>query len=390
MITPAEIRTKAKRLYPKAVAAWIADEENALFPKRIPANLKLASELPATIRQVETLRSEAKEKRGFGYRIAWQERRDRRLGLNRFPEAIFLDSLDDLVRLINRQREFATLASAVTKLRHAQPELENWLRESTHWKDLLTVAPELDGLLAVVVYFQEHPRPDCFARELPLAISTKLVEQNRKVLTEWLDRLLPPDVIDFRYSHRQFEPRYGLRYVRPHFLLRILDPSLQRELELPFDELSLPAESLSQLPVRGARVFVVENKLNLLTLPSVARSLALGGLGHGVTQLADVHWLHETPIAYWGDLDVEGFEILSRLRQRFPHIRSLLMDQRTLDQFEHLAIPGNPVNREPPAHLTTEETEVCQSLIHRQLRLEQERVPQSEVIEAIKGPREIW
>lgn len=390
MITPDEIRTKAKRLYPKAVAAWLAGEEDTYFPKRIPANLKLAHDLPATIRQVETLRSEAKETRGVGYRIVWQERRDRRLGLNRFPEAIFLDSLDDLVRLINRHREFSTLVSAVAKLRQAEPELGRWLRESTHWKDLLAVAPELDGLLAVVAYFREHPRPDCFARELPLAVSTKLVEQNRKLLAEWLDRLLPPETIDVRYSRQQFEPRYGLRYVRPHFLLRVLDPSLQRELGLPFDEFSLPAESLSRLHVRDARVFIVENKLNLLTLPHVTRSLALGGLGHGVTQLADVRWLQETPIDYWGDLDVEGFEILDRLRQRFPHIRSLLMDRTTLEQFEHLAIPGNPVKREPPKYLTPEETAVWQLLSDRQLRLEQERIPQTEIIAAIKIDIRTW
>lgn len=384
MITPDEIRAKARRLYPKAVAAWLAGEEDSFFPKRLPANLKLANDLPATIHQVDILRSEAKETSGVGYRIKWQERRDRRLGLNRFPEAIFLDSLDDLVRLINRNSEFATLVSAVAKLRQAEPELERWLQESTHWKDLLTIAPELDGLLAVVAYFRTHPRPDCFARELPLAISTKLVEQNRRLLAEWLDRLLPPGTIDVRYSHQQFEPRYGLRYVRPHFLLRILDPALQHELGLPFDELSLPAESLSQLPVRDSRVLIVENKLNLLTLPSVARAVALGGLGHGVTQLDHVRWLHNTPIDYWGDLDVEGFEILNRLRQRFPHIRSLLMDQKTLEQFGHFAIPGNPVKREPPAHLTAEETDVWQLLSDRQLRLEQERIPQSEVIAAIR------
>ena len=40
-------------------------------------------------------------------------------------------------------------------------------------------------------------------------------------------------------------------------------------------------------------------------------------------------------LVYWGDLDTHGFAILNRLRECFPHARSMLMDRATL-----LAHPG--------------------------------------------------
>ena len=125
--------------------------------------------------------------------------------------------------------------------------------------------------------------------------------------------------------------------------------------------------------------------MNLLTLPDATRSIALGGLGNAVTQLDPGPWLHDTPIHYWGDLDVEGFEILSRLRQRFPQTRSLLMNQPKWARFDHLAIAGNPVTRSPTGHLSADELELCSALLQIQRRLEQERIPQPEVIRAVES-----
>lgn len=382
MITPQQIAEKALRLYPQAIRAWLGQQSESFFPCRIAGDLKPSRAIATAIDEVAALRAGAKETRGRGYRIQWQPRSSRTHGLNDFPAGIYIDTIDDLAWLINRQQEFATLAGAAAKLRNQQPELEAWLLETSNWKSLLEVADDLDDLLLVTGYLRQHPRPNCFARELPLPISTKLIQSHWRLLAAWLDRLLPPATIDARYSHRQFEPRYGLRYARPHFLLRMLDPKLVSELGLQFDEFSLPAETIATLPAKLVRVFIVENKVNLLTLPPTARGIALGGLGNAVTQLSEIPWLHQSELFYWGDLDFEGFEILSRLRRRLPHVKSLLMDERTLATFHSLAIPGNRITRELPAELTVEERQVCQRLAEMQLRLEQERIPQATVVAA--------
>jgi hypothetical protein len=75
---------------------------------------------------------------------------------------------------------------------------------------LTEVADDVAGMLLVVDYLREHPRPGVFARELPLPLDTKFVERNQRILREWLDIVLPPHAI--RADERHFERRYGLRY----------------------------------------------------------------------------------------------------------------------------------------------------------------------------------
>lgn len=380
MITPDELIAKANRLYPSMVKAQIEGKIEAMFPYSLPVNLTPSSEISSAIEEVERLRASSKQTTGFGYSIQWTSRRSRSLGLNLFPDSIQIESPDDLARMIGKQSEWRALQRAILNMQANLPALGDWLAESTNWKKLVGVIASLDDLLGVIKYFQTHPRPDCFARELPLAISTKLIEQNKPLLAQWLDRVLPPHQIDTRYGHSAFEPRYGLRYVRPHLMLRLLDSNLQQELGLPTDEISMPAAALSKLAVRRVRVLIVENKINLLTLPRLERTIALGGLGNAVTQLCEIEWLASGELFYWGDFDVEGFQILSRLRERFSHVKNFLMDRATFDSMSELAIQGNESKAETPSHLSAEESALYGNLAKHRLRLEQERIPQSWVL----------
>jgi len=112
---------------------------------------------------------------------------------------------------------------------------------------------------------------------LPLPVDTKFIERHKPMLHQWLDIVLPPQAV--RSYEAQFERRFGLRYAESHIRVRFLDPALQEELQFPWSELSLPPSALGQLPVSEARVLIVENKVNLLTLPKPPRTIALGGLG---------------------------------------------------------------------------------------------------------------
>lgn len=383
MITPEIIQEKALRLFPKYVKAWLAGEE--FFPYTLRVNLKLPKDLSTAKHVVAQLRDQAKQTRGFGYSVTWQTRRSRSHGLNEFPDTVSFDCESDLLQFINHVDVFAALKAAVAKLREQQPQLNAWLIESTHWKDLLQVAERLDDLLLMAQYLVDHPRPNCFAREISLPVSTKLIEENRKLLATWLDCLLPEHEIDFRFNRDEFEPRYGLQYVRHHLLLRCLDAKLKDRLRLKFSEMSLPPESINQLSPQAVTVFIVENKVNLLTLPQVQNGIAIGGLGKAVSLLRDVQWLHDVPIYYWGDLDVEGFEMLSQFRSMFEHTQSVLMDMSTLQRHNDLVIEWR---NHPNATLNTltelEQTTYNHLLTHR-IRLEQERIPQCDVNEQLRN-----
>jgi hypothetical protein len=371
MIQPEEIRRKAENLYASFLQAWLRGDDS-FFPRTIPANkVPDAADVAAAISSVSRLRDGSKEVVGYGYTIEWREVNSRKLGRNKFPSRILFETREDYLRYIAKQRAFASFTEAVSQLRATFPVLESWIRANT--LSVVEAAPELEGLIHVVQFFRDHPRPDRFARELPIPVDTKFIERHQGLLREWLDLVLPPHAI--RADEDHFERRYGLRYAEPQLHVRLLDPSLRQELSLPWSEFSLPLHTLAKLPVRKTSAVVVENKVNLLTLPALDRTIGLGGLGRGVTILRHVPWLKQMPMAYWGDIDVEGFEILSALRAVFPQTCSVLMDLATLDRWCHLASQGKGRTPDVPVHLSDQERAAFLCCRERNLRLEQERLP---------------
>ena len=85
---------------------------------------------------------------------------------------------------------------------------------------------------------------------------------------------------------------------------------------------------------------ICENKVNLLTLPQLDRTVALGGLGNGIHRLFDISWLAINELFYWGDIDIEGLTILARIRHRFPQTKSVMMGIQTLEKYANLITQG--------------------------------------------------
>lgn len=115
--------------------------------------------------------------------------------------------------------------------------------------------------------------------------------------------------------------------------MRLLDPALYVE---GLHDLELPVEQLAALHLPLRRAFMTENETNFLTFPMHPGSAILFGQGYALDRLAEIHWLHDRPLHYWGDIDTHGFAILARLRAHLPHTQSLLMDRETLLQHRSL------------------------------------------------------
>ena len=102
-----------------------------------------------------------------------------------------------------------------------------------------------------------------------------------------------------------------------------------------------------------------------------------------------MQWLHDKEIYYWGDIDRDGFAILSRVRGYFPHIKSLLMDDVTIDMFRAYAIQENESKRNTNRleNLTNEESiiynNLCSEIYGERFRLEQERIDFKYVLKSI-------
>ena len=105
--------------------------------------------------------------------------------------------------------------------------------------------------------------------------------------------------------------------------------------------------------------------------------------------LAPLGWLADLDLVYWGDIDTHGFAILNRLRQRFPHARSMLMDRATL-----LAHRDQWVTEPSPTAAALDRLNRAESALYADLisnaygpavRLEQERISFSAVEKAVAG-----
>jgi hypothetical protein len=382
MIQPADILKKAKNLYPEFLKAW-AQGRTDFFPRLVPVSRAPDSDILRAAKEVQNLREGSKVARGFGYSVEWEEVNSRRYGKNLFPKRIYFESQDDFLRFTGMQREFAALVSAVNLLRESFPQLEAWILSNL--RTIISVQDDLPGLIAVARYFQENPRPNRFVRELPVSVDTKFIERRQAILRQWLDRLLPSHAIISDEEH--FERRFGLRYAEPDLFLRFLDPMLQESLGFPCTMLSLPLSALMSLDVQDTKVIIVENRVNLMTLPDVRGFLGLGGLGRAVTLLRYVPWLVQCPIVYWGDIDVDGFEIAASLRRLYPQTKTLMMDEPTLMTYRSLAVSGNERTVAAPGNLNESELRAFEACIRENLRIEQERlpVPSSSSLIAIAG-----
>ena len=120
-------------------------------------------------------------------------------------------------------------------------------------------------------------------------------------------------------------------------------------------------------------VYVVENKMNLLTFPLIEKSIVVWGHGFGVDLMKDVEWMRTKKVYYWGDLDAYGFQILSEIRTHFPQVDNFLMDRETFDNFFE-GDKGAETNVEKELCLTQEENEMFRYLKENNYRLEQEKI----------------
>jgi hypothetical protein len=386
MITPKEIRQKAKRKYLDFLRTTVSGE--GFFPLEIRFRKARAGDDYLALRAwVGELLAGSKRERGFGYTVELEERTLRRYGRQSLPARITIDSEADYLRLIGRLAEFEQWQTAVTRTLDLFPQLRDWLAQYPQrvlphlavWHDLLTVC----------AYFMAQPWPNLYLRELPLPLHTKFVEENQAILRHLLDALLPATAID--PDEIQFERRFGLRYDEPQIRLRLLDEGLVGELGWPAADISVTVSdcegmvgvSRSTSETTTVTVFIVENKMTFLTLPPVANGVAIWGKGFQVSLLRELTWLAGCDIWYWGDLDAQGFAMLSQLRGYWPQTRSFLMDGAMLARYREFVVAGTAVSEMALTNLDERETAVYQQLLAHNWRLEQERISQTDVVAAL-------
>ena len=101
----------------------------------------------------------------------------------------------------------------------------------------------------------------------------------------------------------------------------------------------------------------------------------------------DAGWLKQKQVSYWGDIDSEGLNILSMVRQKVPHLKALMMDEATVLQFEDKMVDEPDSVFSEPQYLTETELILFHQLRNRRYynrRLEQERITMDWTVKYLK------
>jgi hypothetical protein len=371
---PAEVRARLDKKWQSGALLTAFVEGRDWQPLSVPLRGPAAGEIGGLLAEVqewaaEWARAGCNEGKGHGpLRVEYKKVGGRQVGANMIPCRAWIDSYDhawDLLGVRAEVRRFGTLAHATAE---RCPRLVPWVARRP--MQVLKLADRWDKLLATVEWIDERQSPGMYLRQVDVpGVDTKFIEHHRGVLAELLDLQLSPDRIDADAA--DFTGRY--RFRRKPGYVRFRSPGT-----CGFSELSVRAHEFAAPPPGAGRAYVVENEITYLAFPLPAQAIAIFGGGYAVDVLEPLGWLASLDLVYWGDIDTHGFAILNRLRHRFGHVRSMLMDRATL-----LAHRGQWVTEPRPTAvrldlLDAEEAELYQDLttgaLGPSVRLEQERI----------------
>jgi len=361
-------------------------------PLGVPLRGPAAGEIAERLGEVQEWAAEWGRAERGPLRVEYKKVGGRQVGANMIPCRAWIDGYDRAWELLGVRAEVRRFSSLAEATAGSCPRLVPWLTRRP--MQLLRLADRWDKLLATVRWIDERQSPGMYLRQVDVpGVDTKFIEHHQGVLAELLDLQLDPDRIDAGAA--DFACRY--RFLRRPGYVRFRSKGGPGGWVPPgeglggsggvvppwpalcgFSELSVRVDELGAPPPGTSRTYVVENEITYLAFPLPGDAIVIFGGGYAVNALEPLGWLADLDLVYWGDIDTHGFAILNRLRHRFGHARSMLMDRATL-----LAHRGQWVTEPRPTAATldlldAEEGELYRDLVDGTLgpsvRLEQERI----------------
>ncbi|MES2733831.1 MAG: Wadjet anti-phage system protein JetD domain-containing protein [Bacteroidota bacterium] len=371
MITPNEIKAKAERKYILLLQYLVEERPFSRIIIRGDKSYSKSS-LADFEKEIVLINSQSKEKKGFGYTLEFQKVKTKYLGTQDLPTAIYFDSEKDIVEYLIKEKEVELFRQNCEKVITAFPELKDWVIQNPI--RIIQNQNEWESILKVCSYFKNNPQPNLYIRELPINVHTKFIERNQGIIKAILDVIISEFVNN---QEKYFEKRFNLKYSDPQVRFKILDKEVSQRLFSGLDDIAIPIRQFEALTLPISKVLIVENKTTLyttLTLPKMKRAIAIFGSGYSVYNLKNVDWFSNLELLYWGDIDVQGFEMLSQFRSYFPKTRSVLMDKLTFNKYFENDF-GTTTSILMQLNLNENEQQLYDLLKTNNWRLEQEKIP---------------
>jgi hypothetical protein len=309
--------------------------------------------------------------------VVWTTRQYRVLGGQvEVPERLELDSVQALIEALGTeavQRAHGWQARMQPLLTLDKNLYETLIRQ-LHVLETLSMT-EVERLSRVLPQLREGMGEGRYLRALPVrGIDTKFLETHRVLLSALLDAQHQGAVTVAggleAWLRCRATPSNWL-YVRP------LCEDVRRQMG-GFAILQLPLEQLLEQPLPGRRVLVVENTQAGYALPELPDTVAVFGGGRNTLWL-QAPWLEHRHLAYWGDVDTWGLQILAEARQAQPNLLAVMMDEVTLRAHHDQGGPEREAAALPDAGLLPAELRLFEDLLNGTYgigRLEQEFLDQ--------------
>lgn len=352
-------------------------------PIRIPVRGPTARQIGQDLGAVQTWVTSLRQP---GWRLETRRVGGRLLGTNEIPAAVWFDTADQaFARLrvgatVTAYRAILDVASA------ADPGLAHWAAE--HPLRALRHTEDWELVVRTVLWLRDRVGTGVYLRQIDVpGVDTKFIEAREGLLGELLEAVGCERAPG---SGRRLERGYGFAEKPDRIRVRRLDGAGLLA-KVPFTDLSVRVDELTDLAPPCTAVLVVENEITFLALPPLPGVVAVFGAGFDVLRLARVRWLDDARILYWGDIDTHGFVILDRLRAAFPQVESVLMDAATLAVHRGQWVSEPRPSREHLGRLSEAEGQVYADLVGDvhgpAVRLEQERINYARVLDALYDAR---
>ena len=242
-------------------------------------------------------------------------------------------------------------------------------------------ALDFDLLITAAHYFADHDAAGMRPRQVPLTgFSGKWLNESNTRRRKAICRLLGRETLEL--SSRPRELRF--RYLDP----RRADAELERIAWCPWTGTALAG-------IRYA--VIVENKDTYQDMPPIPDGICIWGSGNAIGAVApEIPALRDMRVVYWGDMDADGLEILSMLRERGLDCDSMFMDCAAYERYRRYGTNLSERGRrlalrdpKPAPGLRPAERELyvrlCEDAAMPFRRVEQERITLADAAEALRG-----
>lgn len=322
---------------------------------------------------------EKRDGKSKGWTISWEEWNSKKLGRQKWPSKITIETEEDFLFLVNKEDESKIFKNQLD-------ELIGWrkgIREFLFARPQSVMQYKLvwKNLIVVVDYLLGNDVSGLYIRSIPVPVHTKFIEQYKSFIFELIKHFKSDIISDDNFT---FEQVFGLKSKQHVFNMRWLDKELATKYMQGHEVFGLSTEGLNKVNWQINEIWLVENETNLYLLPERESTLVIFSKGHALTQLFNLPLLSSSKLFYWGDLDEHGFIMLNTFKRHYKHTLSIFMDRFTVE-YHKKEILQQPEKYKTISleFLTSEEDYAFQKLREENGRIEQEKLNQEFVFNII-------